>query len=143
MFKKIFNKKEKENSDNKNVLIAALLVHAARIDENYTNIEKNIIKKALVELHNISLDQAENLIMLAEKKEEESNQIVEFTKEIKKYSMESRLKIIEVIWKIVYSDGSSDDYESNLIRRICGLLYVSGKDNGIIKTKVKNLLNKK
>tara|TARA_B100001123_G_C15118899_1_gene950504 strand:+ start:596 stop:1027 length:432 start_codon:yes stop_codon:yes gene_type:complete len=143
MFKKIFNKKEKENSDNKNVLIAALLVHAARIDENYTNIEKNIIKKALVELHNISLDQAENLIILAEKKEEESNQIVEFTKEIKKYSMESRLKIIEVIWKIVYSDGSSDDYESNLIRRICGLLYVSGKDNGIIKTKVKNLLNKK
>ena len=143
MFKKIFKKKEKENSDNKNVLIAALLVHAARIDENYTNIEKNIIKKALVELHNISLDQAENLIILAEKKEEESNQIVEFTKEIKKYSMESRLKIIEVIWKIVYSDGSSDDYESNLIRRICGLLYVSGKDNGIIKTKVKNLLNKK
>ena len=143
MFKKIFNKKEKENSDNKNVLIAALLVHAARIDENYTNIEKNIIKKALVELHNIRLDQAENLIILAEKKEEESNQIVEFTKEIKKYSMESRLKIIEVIWKIVYSDGSSDDYESNLIRRICGLLYVSGKDNGIIKTKVKNLLNKK
>ena len=143
MFKKIFNKKEKENSDNKNVLIAALLVHAARIDENYTNIEKNIIKKALVELHNISLDQAENLIILAEKKEEESNQIVEFTKEIKKYSMESRLKIIEVIWKIVYSDGSSDYYESNLIRRICGLLYVSGKDNGIIKTKVKNLLNKK
>ena len=139
MFKKIFNKKEKENSDNKNVLIAALLVHAARIDENYTNIEKNIIKKALVELHNISLDQAENLIILAEKKEEESNQIVEFTKEIKKYSMESRLKIIEVIWKIVYSDGSSDDYESNLIRRICGLLYVSGKDNGIIKTKIQNL----
>ena len=138
MFKKIFNKKEKENSDNKNVLIAALLVHAARIDENYTNIEKNIIKKALVELHNISLDQAENLIILAEKKEEESNQIVEFTKEIKKYSMESRLKIIEVIWKIVYSDGSSDDYESNLIRRICGLLYISDKDNGIIRAKVQN-----
>ena len=139
MFKKIFNKKEKENSDNKNVLIAALLVHAARIDENYTNIEKNIIKKALVELHNISLDQAENLIILAEKKEEESNQIVEFTKEIKKYSMESRLKIIEVIWKIVYSDGTSDSYESNLMRRICGLLYVSDKDNGMIKLKVKNL----
>ena len=139
MFKKIFNKKKKGNSDNKNVLIAALLVHAARIDENYTDIEKNIIKKALVELHNISLDQAENLIILAEKKEEESNQIVEFTKEIKKYSMESRLKIIEVIWKIVYSDGTSDDYESNLIRRICGLLYVSGKDNGIIKTKIQNL----
>ena len=139
MFKKIFNKQKKESLDNKNVLVAALLIHAARIDENYTDIEKEIIKKALMELNNISSDQAENLIEFAEKKEEESNQIVEFTREIKKYSMEFRLKIIEIIWKIVYSDGASDDYESNLIRRICGLLYISGKDNGIIKTKVQNL----
>tara|TARA_B100002049_G_C15770358_1_gene246504 strand:- start:152 stop:439 length:288 start_codon:yes stop_codon:yes gene_type:complete len=93
----------------------------------------------LVDLFNIGSDQAEELMKHAEKKEEQSNQIVEFTKEIKKYSMESRLKIIEIIWKIVYSDGTSDSYESNLIRRICGLLYVSDKDNGIIKTKVKNL----
>ena len=139
MFKKIFNKQKKESLDNKNVLVAALLIHAARIDESYTDIEKEIIKKALVELNNINSDQAENLIKFAEKKEEESNQIVEFTREIKKYSMKFRLKIIEVIWKIVYSDGTSDDYESNLIRRICGLLYISGKDNGIIKTKVQNL----
>ena len=140
MFKKIFNKKKREDSDNKNILVAALLIHAAKIDENYTDAEKKIIKQALMELNNISSDQTENLIRLAEKKEEESNQIVEFTKEIKKYSMKFRLKIIEVIWKIVYSDGTSDDYESNLIRRICGLLYISGKDNGIIKTKVQNLL---
>lgn len=139
MFKKIFNKQKKESLDNKNVLVAALLIHAAKIDENYTDIEKEIIKKALVELNNISSDQAKNLIKFAEKKEEESNQIVEFTREIKKYPIEFRLKIIEVIWKIVYSDGTSDDYESNLIRRICGLLYISGKDNGIIKTKVQNL----
>tara|TARA_B100000508_G_C11338874_1_gene218136 strand:- start:105 stop:530 length:426 start_codon:yes stop_codon:yes gene_type:complete len=139
MFKKIFNKQKKESLDNKNVLVAALLIHAARIDENYTDIEKEIIKKALVELNNISSDQAKNLIKFAEKKEEESNQIVEFTREIKKYPIEFRLKIIEIIWKIVYSDGTSDDYESNLIRRICGLLYISGKDNGIIKTKVQNL----
>ena len=139
MFKKIFNKQKKESLDNKNVLVASLLIHAARIDENYTDIEKEIIKKALVELNNINSDQAENLIKFAEKKEEESNQIVEFTREIKKHSMKFRLKIIEVIWKIVYSDGTSDDYESNLIRRICGLLYISGKDNGIIKTKVQNL----
>ena len=139
MFKKIFNKQKKESLNNKNVLIAALLIHAAKIDENYTDVEKEIIKKALVELNNINSDQAENLIKFAEKKEQESNQIVEFTREIKKYSMEFRLKIIEVIWKIVYSDGTSDDYESNLIRRICGLLYISGKDNGIIKTKVQNL----
>ena len=139
MFKKIFNKQKKESLNNKNVLIAALLIHAAKIDENYTDVEKEIIKKALVELNNINSDQAENLIKFAEKKEQESNQIVEFTREIKKYSMEFRLKIIEVIWKIVYSDGTSDDYESNLIRRICGLLYVSDKNNGIIKARVQNL----
>ena len=92
-----------------------------------------------MDFNNITADEAEKLIVLAEKKEEEQNQIIEFTKEIKKYSMESRLKIIEIIWKIVYSDGTSDSYESNLIRRICGLLYISGKDNGIIKTKVENL----
>ena len=137
MFKKIF---KKENSNDKNVLIAALLIHAAKIDENYTDVEKKIIKKALVDLNNINLNEAEELIKRAEKKEEESNQIIEFTKEIKKYSMESRLKVIEVIWKIVYSDGTNDSYESNLIRRICGLLYISDKDNGIIKTKVQNLL---
>ena len=140
MFKKIFNKKKIEVSDNKNILIAALLIHAAKIDENYTDTEKKIIKRALMELNSISTDETEDLIKLAEKKEEESNQIVEFTKEIKKYSMEFRLKIIEVIWKIVYSDGTNDDYESNLIRRICGLLYISEKDNGIVKMKVKNLL---
>jgi len=139
MLKNFFKKQKKESSENKNILVASLLIHAARIDENYTDVEKEIIKKALVELNNISSDQAENLIKFAEKKEEESNQIVEFTREIKKYSMEFRLKIIEIIWKIVYSDGTSDNYESNLIRRICGLLYISGKDNGIIKTKVQNL----
>ena len=143
MFKKIFKKKEKnekENLDKKNVLIAALLIHAAKTDENYTDIEKKIIKEALINLNNINSDQAEKLMKLAEKKEEESNQMLEFTREIKKHPMEFRLKIIEIIWKIVYSDDVSDNYESNLIRRICGLLYISDKDNGIIKTKVKNLL---
>ena len=139
MFKNIFAKQKKVSSDNKNILVAALLIHAAKIDENYTEIEKKIIKKALIDLNNISSDQAEELIKRAEKKEEESNQLVEYTREIKKYTMESRLKIIEIIWKIVYSDGVGDDYESNLIRRICGLLYISDKDNGIIKTKVYNL----
>jgi len=139
MFNKIFKKKETERQDDKNILITALLIHAAKIDENYTDTEKKIIKRALIDLFNIGPDQAEVLIKQAEKKEEESNQIVEFTREIKKYSMESRLKIIEVIWKIVYSDGTSNNYESNLIRRICGLLYISDKDNGIIKVKVQNL----
>ena len=135
----MFKKLKKEDTDNKNDLVAALLVHAAKIDENYTDIEKKIIKKALMNLNNINSDQAEELLKNAEKKEKESNQIVRFTREIKKYSMESRLKIIEVIWKIVYSDGTSDSYESNLIRRICGLLYISDKDSGIIKARVQKL----
>ena len=138
MFDKIF-KKRKEHSNNKNILIAALLIRAAKIDENYTDVERNIIKKALIDLNSITSDKADELIKNAEKKEEISNQIVEFTREIKKYSMEFRLKIIEIIWKIVYSDGTNDNYESNLIRRICGLLYISDKDNGIIKIKVQNL----
>ena len=139
MLKKFLKKKENESPNNKNVLIIALLIHAAKIDENYTENEKKIIKKVIMELNEISSNQADELLKLAEKKEEESNQIIEFTKEIKKYSMEFKLKIIEIIWKIVYSDGTSDNYESNLIRRICGLLYISDKDNGIIKTKVENL----
>jgi uncharacterized tellurite resistance protein B-like protein len=143
MFKKIFNKEKKENLNNKNTLVAALLIHAAKIDENYTDIEKKIIKEALINLSNMSLDQVEKLMEHAENIEEESNQIVEFTREVKKYPMEFRLKIIEIIWKIVYSDGTSDSYESNLIRRICGLLYVTSKDSGIIKTKVQDVLNKK
>jgi len=140
---KIFKKKKESNLDNKNIIVAALLIHAARMDENYTDIERKIIKKALVDLNSISEPQSEEIIKLAEKEEEESNQIVNFTGEVKKYSMEYRLKIIEVIWKIVYSDGVTDSYESNLIRRICGLLYVSDKDNGIIKNKIKNLQNLK
>ena len=139
MFKKIFKKEKKENSDNKKILVAALLIHAAKIDENYSDIEKKIIKEALINLNNINSDQAEDLMKLAEKKEEESNQMLEFTREIKKHPMEFRLKIIEIIWKIVYSDDVSDNYESNLIRRICGLLYISDKDNGIIRAKVNNL----
>ena len=137
MFKKLFKKKQ-EIPNNERVLIISLLIHAARIDENYTDSEKNIISKAIVDLYKIKPEEADKLIELAEKKEGESNQIVEFTKEIKKYTMEFRLKIIEIIWKIVYSDSTSDNYESNLIRRICGLLYISDKDNGIIKSKVQN-----
>ena len=140
MLKNFFKKQKKESPNNKNILVTALLIHAAKIDENYTEIEKKIITKAIINLNEISPDEAEEILKLAEKKEEESNQIVEFTREIKQYPMEFRLKIIEIIWKIVYSDGTSDNYESNLIRRICGLLYITDKDNGIIKMKVKNLL---
>ena len=140
MFKKFFEKKNEENINNKNILITALLIHAAKIDDNYTDVEKEIIKKALISLNAITPNEAEELLKKAEKIEQESNQIVAFTREIKKNSMEFRLKVIEILWKIVYSDGSSDSYESNLIRRVCGLLYISDRDSGIIKLKVKNSL---
>ena len=140
MLKNFFKKKEEKDPNNKNVLIIALLIHAAKIDENYTENEKKIIKNVIVDLNEINSNQADELLKLAEEKERGSNQIIEFTKEIKKYSMEFRLKIIEILWKIVYSDGSSDSYESNLIRRVCGLLYISNIDNGTIKQKIKNSL---
>ena len=140
MFKNIF-KKEKENKEkinNNNILVAALLIHAARIDDNYTATEKEIIKKALIDLKLVEQNNSEKLLSEAEIKEQDSNQIVEFTREIKKNSMKFRLKIVEILWKIIYSDNISDNYESNLIRRICGLLYISDKDSGDIKLKVKN-----
>ena len=139
MFNNIFKKKKEENSESNNILVAALLIHAAKIDEDYTIKEKEIIKKAMIHLYEITSGEAEELIKKAENKEQESNQIVEFTKEIKKRPMEFRHKIIEILWKIVYSDHTTDMYESNLIRRVCGLLYVSNKDSGKIKLKVQNL----
>ena len=141
MLKNIF-KKEKENKEkinNNNILVAALLIHAARIDDNYTAIEKEIIKKALIDLKLVEQNNSEKLLSEAEIKEQDSNQIVEFTREIKKNSMKFRFKIVEILWKIIYSDGTSDNYESNLIRRICGLLYVSDRDSGMIKQKIQNL----
>ena len=138
MFDKLFKQKNKEKTDDGNILIAALLIHAAKIDEEYTNLEKIIIKKAIISLTRTTTDEAEKLIIKAEKKEEESNQIIEFTKEVKKKPMEFRHKIIEILWKIVYSDRTNNIYESNLIRRVCGLLYVSDKDNGIIRLKVES-----
>ena len=138
MFKNFFKKENKGNDNNKNILITSLLIHAAKIDDNYTNVEKEIIKKALISLNEITANEAEELIKKAEKKEQESNQIVEFTREVKKNPMEFRHKIVEILWKIIYSDGTSDNYESNLIRRVCGLLYISDKDSGMIKLKMKD-----
>ncbi len=137
---KNFFKKNKKNESNSSILIASLLIHAAKIDENYTEIEKKIITKAIMDINNLNFDKAKEILEEAEKKEENSNQIIGFTREIKKYPIEFRLKVIEIIWKIVYSDGKTDNFESNLIRRICGLLYVTDKDNGIIKNKIVNQL---
>tara|TARA_B100001123_G_C14973153_1_gene892507 strand:+ start:78 stop:503 length:426 start_codon:yes stop_codon:yes gene_type:complete len=141
MLKNFFKKEKKDGDQNTNVLIAALLIHAAKIDGSYTNFEKEIIKKSLINLNLVKIENVEKIIKTAEEKEKNSNQIVAFTKEIKKKPMDFRLKIIEILWKIVYSDSSSDNYESNLMRRICGLLYVSDRDSGLIKERVKNSSN--
>tara|TARA_B100000378_G_C17879530_1_gene355069 strand:- start:206 stop:625 length:420 start_codon:yes stop_codon:yes gene_type:complete len=138
MFNKIFKSKKKDNFDNKNIMVAALLVHAAKMDENYTEIERKIIERALIDFTHLPKKKIEEILNLAEKKEQDSNQILEFTQEIKKNNMRFRLQIIELLWKIIYSDGIADQYETNLIRRVCGLLYISDKDNGDIKLKIKN-----
>ena len=142
MFNKIFKSQKKDqkkdNLDNKNIMVAALLVHAAKMDENYTEIERKIIERALTDFTHLPKKKIEEILNLAEKKEQDSNQILEFTQEIKKNNMRFRLQIIELLWKIIYSDGIADQYETNLIRRVCGLLYISDKDNGDIKLKIKN-----
>ena len=137
MLKNIFKKKRKEE-DRKSILITSLLIHAAKIDNNYTIKEKEIIKKALIDLKLIEPNEFDRLLNKAEINEQDSNQIIEFTKEIKKTPMEFRFKIIEILWKIIYSDLVADSYESSLVRRICGLIYVSDKDSGEIRLKVKN-----
>ena len=138
MFNKIFKSKKKDNLDDKNIMVAALLIHAAKMDENYTEIERKIIERALIDFTHLPKKKIEEILNLAEKKEQDSNQILEFTQEIKKNNMRFRLQIIELLWKIIYSDGIADQYETNLIRRVCGLLYISDKDNGDIKLKIKN-----
>jgi len=128
------------NPDKKNlILVCALLIHAAKMDENYTKKEKQIIMKTLTEISNKKSDEIAILFEEAEKKENESNQILEFTKEIKNSDKKFRLKIIEVLWKIIYSDGVSDIYESNLMRRLSALLYVTDRESG----EIKNLIMKK
>ena len=132
-----FNKKNINNHSEDLVLITALLVHAAKMDENYTVDEKKIIEKALSKLTKKNSNEISQIITLAEKKESEANHILNFTQEIKKKDISFRKEIIDILWKIILSDGKSDMYESNLIRRVCGLLYISDKESGEIKLKNK------
>ena len=115
------------------ILICALFVHAAKTDENYTDKEKSIILKALSEISNKKESDLKIVLEEAERKENQSNQILEFTKEVKNSEKNFRLKILEVLWKIIYSDGVLDMYESGLMRKLSGLLYVSDKEAGDIK----------
>ena len=137
MFKKEVKSQNTNSLEDKSILIASLLVHAARIDENYTDVERKIIKSALLDLMNVSENKVEELLKKAEKKEEESNQIVEFTREIKKRSESDKIEIIEALWEIIYSNKNADMYETNLMRRLAGLLYIDNKIMGDIKDKIK------
>ena len=116
---------------------ASLLIHAAKIDQNYTNKEKLIIERTLIEL-GVDKEKINQLMQNAEKNEKNSNQILDFTKEIKHTDQNFKIKIIESLWKIIYSDNTSDMYETNLMRRLSGLLYLDNKLVGDIKEKIKN-----
>ena len=128
-----------KNTINENedlIKVAALLIHAAKIDENYSETENQIIKKALLEVgaNNQNIDK---LLLNAKKIEESSNQILEFTKEVKNMEEHNKLKIVETLWRIIYSNNEIDIYESNLMRRLKGLLYIDSKTMGDIKEKIK------
>ena len=116
---------------------ASLLIHAAKIDQNYTNKEKLIIERTLIEL-GVDKEKINQLMQNAEENEKNSNQILNFTKDIKYTDQNFKIKIIESLWKIIYSDNTSDMYETNLMRRLSGLLYLDNKLVGDIKEKIKN-----
>ena len=134
MFFKKNNFKEKDNDLAK---VAALLIHAAKIDENYSKEEEDIIKNTLIQIG----ANKEDIVFIIEnaiKEENDSNQILDFTKEVKKLSIDQKINIIESLWKIIYSNKKVDIYEANLMRRLAGLLYIDSKIMGDIKEKIKS-----
>ena len=134
--------KNKVDMDNSSLIkITALLIHAAKIDENYTEKEKKIIRKAIFELDSKD-NNIDEVLIKAEETEKNSNQILDFTKEVKNMNEDSKIKIIEVLWKIVYSDNNPDMYENSLMRRLSGLLYLDPKIVGDIKKRMINNLKK-
>jgi len=134
-------KKEKENKNDENHLsltsVAALLVHSAKIDQSFTEKEKDIIRRALIEM-GADENNLDEIIKEAEIKEQDSNQILEFTKEVKNKNIDEKKIVIEALWNIIYSDENADIYETNLMRRLSGLLYLDPKIVGDIKEKIKS-----
>ena len=139
IFKFLNKNKEKPESNVEAINISCLLIHAAKIDENYTSEEREIIKKTVKKLYP-DLDDLDEVIKQAERKENDSNHIQEFTRYVKYLSTENKVMIVETLWRIILSDGKSDIYENNLMRRLAGLLYLDDKIVG--ETKVKVLNNK-
>jgi len=137
----LFKKKENKDTDNLSlVIVASLLIHSAKIDQNFTNKEKKIIQKALIEMGADS-EKINKIMKEAENKEKDSNKILDFTKKIKNIEEEKKKIIIEALWNIIYSDENADMYETSLMRRLTGLLYLDNKIVGDIKEKIKNKKN--
>ena len=132
-----FVKNKKGNKDINLIKVAALLIHVAKIDENFSEIEEKIIKKTLIEM-GAEKDALLSILKDAKKIDENSNQILEFTKEVKSMNEINKIKILETLWKIIYSNNEADMYETSLMRRLEGLLYIDSKTMGNIKQKIKN-----
>mgnify|MGYP001188231107 FL=1 len=133
----LFKKKETEEKNNLSLMaVASLLIHSAKIDENFTDKEKKIIQEVLIEM-GADIKNISKIMEEAENKEKDSNQMLDFTREIKNIDEEEKKIIIEALWNIIYSDKNADMYETNLMRRLSGLLYLDSKVVGDIKEKVK------
>ena len=130
-----FNKNKGTDLSGDLIKIAALLIHAARIDENYSSEEREIIKKTLIEI-GVKKENLENIIKKAENIESNSVQILDYTKEVKNMNDDKKIKIIETLWRIIFSNNKADIYETNLMRRLGGLLYIDSKVMGQIKQKI-------
>ena len=133
----MFFKKKEANNNIFQIKICALLIHAAKIDENYTDKEEKIIKKTLQEI-GVDINNISKIVKEAKIIEENSNQILDFTKEVKNLPEKDKIKIIEALWSIIYSNKDADIYETNLMRRLAGLLYIDTKIMGDIKERIKN-----
>ena len=131
-----FKKKENETIGNDLKKICALLIHAAKIDEDFSNKEEKIIKKTMLKI-GVKKDNLEKLFIDAKNIEKNANQILSFTKEVKNMNEHNKIKIIEALWHIIYSNNEADIYETNLMRRLAGLLYIDSKVMGDIKEKIK------
>jgi len=132
----MFFKKKNQNINNDLIKVAALLIHAAKIDENFSIKEEEIINLALLKL-GADKQSIENIIKEAKVLEENTNQILEFTKEVKNMEEKKKIEIVETLWKIIYSNNEADIYETNLMRRLGGLMYIDNKIMGDIKEKIK------